>query len=171
MSTYNHKNECKLMILYLLKSLDFPLNHECLSNFFLDKYASYIVFQGILAELVDNKLIEEHKTKTSVFYNATNDGIEALNSFIDDVPKNYRDEMDKYIKDNKLKLKEESIIKADYTDSVNGNFKLNLEINDSEEGAFKLEIDVPSIEAASTMCENWKAKAKNIYSYVIKQLL
>lgn len=171
MSTYNPKNEIKLMILYLLNNVSFSLNHENLSNFFLDKYTSFISFQEILADLVDTKLIEEFKTKTSVFYKATDDGVEALMSFIDDISKEHQTELDEYIKENKFKLKEESIVKADYFDSSEGNYKISLEINENKDENFKIEIDVPTSDAAITMCENWKEKAKTIYTYVIKQLL
>lgn len=171
MSINNQKNECKLMILYMLKNLSFPLTHENLSNFFLDKYASYIKFQQILAELIDTKLIEEHKTKVTVCYKITDDGTEALEAFINEITENRKHEIDEYIKINKIKLKEESMIKANYTDGQNGNFRINLEINENKDEIFKIEIDVPTSDVATTICENWKDKAKNIYSYIIKQLL
>ena len=132
---------------------------------------SFITFQGILADLVDRKLVEEFKTKTSVFYKATNDGIEALESFIDDISEEHKIELDKYIKDNKMKLREESKISANYTDGENGNFRIDLQINENKFDTFKIEIDVPTSDAAITMCENWKEKAKSIYAYIIKQLL
>ncbi len=171
MSTYNPKNEIKLMILYMLSNVSFSLNHENLSNFFLDKYTSFIAFQEILADLVDTKLVDEYKTKTSIFYKATSDGIEALNSFIDDISAEHKAELDEYIKKNNFRLKEESIIKANYTDSSEGNYKVELEINENKDESFKLEISVPTLDAAITMCENFKDKAKNIYTYVIRQLL
>lgn len=171
MSINNQKNECKLMILYMLKNLSFPLTHENLSNFFLDKYASYIKFQQILAELIDTKLIEEHKTKVTVCYKITDDGTEALEAFINEITENRKHEIDEYIKINKIKLKEESMIKANYTDGQNGNFRIKLEINENKDEIFKIEIDVPTSDVATTICENWKDKAKNIYSYIIKQLL
>ena len=159
------------MILYLLNSVSFSLNHENLSNFFIDNYTTYIGFQDLLADLIDTKLVEEFKTKTSVFYKPTNDGIEALNSFISDISEENKIEIDNYIKNNKLKLKEESIISADYTDGSKENYKIKLEINENKDETFKIEIDVPTVDAAITMCENWKEKAKAIYTYVIKELL
>ena len=171
MSTYNPRNEIKLMILYMLSNVSFSLNHENLSNFFLDKYITFISFQEILADLVDTKLVEEFKTKTSVFYKATNDGVEALNSFINDITPEHRAELDEYIKANKFRLKEESIVKANYTDASEGNYKVELEINENKDETFKIEITVPTLDAAITMCENFKEKAKNIYTFVIKQLL
>lgn len=171
MSNSNPRNELKLMILYLLNSVSFSLNHENLSNFFIDNYTTYIGFQDLLADLIDTKLVEEFKTKTSVFYKPTNDGIEALNSFISDISKENKIEIDNYIKNNKLKLKEESIISADYTDGSKENYKIKLEINENKDETFKIEIDVPTVDAAITMCENWKEKAKAIYTYVIKELL
>ena len=171
MSTYNPKNEIKLMILYLLKNVSFSLNHECLSNFFLEKYTSFIMFQDILADLIDTKLVEEYKTKVSVFYTNTEDGNEALETFINDISDIHKKELDVYLKENKIKLKEESIISANYSDSNNGNFRVSLEINENKDNTFKIEMDVPTADAAITICENWKEKAKSIYTYIIKQLL
>ena len=171
MSAYNPKNEIKLMILYLLKNVSFSLNHENLSNFFLDKYTTFILFQDILADLVDTKLIEEYKTKTSVFYKTTEDGTEALNTFINDISDIHRKELDQYIKDNKFKLKEESMISANYSDNEKGSYLIDLQINENKDETFKIEMDVPTADAAITMCENWKEKAKEIYTYIIKQLL
>ena len=171
MSNQNPRNELKLMILYLLNSVSFSLNHENLSNFFIDNYTTYISFQDLLADLIDTKLVEEFKTKTSVFYKATNDGIDALNSFINDITDEHKIEIDTYIKENKFKLKEESIVSADYSDGGKDNYKIKLEINENKDETFKIEIDVPTVDAAVTMCENWKEKAKSIYTYVIKELL
>lgn len=171
MSTYNPKNEIKLMILYMLRNVSFSLNHENLSNFFLDKYTTFIIFQDILSDLVETKLIDEYKTKTSVFYKTTIDGSEALDTFINDITPEHKKELDDYIKENKFKLKEESIISANYSDNNKNNFKIELEINENKDETFKLEMDVPTADAAITMCENWKEKAKAIYAYIIKQLL
>ena len=171
MASYNPKNEIKLMILYLLRNVSFSLNHENLSNFFLEKYTSFIVFQDILADLVDTKLIDEYKTKTSVFYKTTEDGKEALDTFINDISIEHRKELDEYIKANKFKLKDESMISANYSDGNNDNYRIVLEINENKDETFKIEMDVPTSDAAATMCENWKEKAKTIYAYIIKQLL
>lgn len=171
MLSSNPKNEIKLMILYLLKNVSFSLNHENLSNFFLDKYTSFISFQEILADLVDTKLIDEYRTKTSVFYKTTEDGAEALDTFIDDILDSHKKELDEYIKENKFKLKEESMISADYSDNNKGSYLIKLQINENKDETFKIEMDVPTADAAITMCENWKDKAKEIYTYIIKQIL
>lgn len=165
------KNVIKLMILYLLKKVSFSLNHENLSNFFIDNYTTYITFQDILYDLIDTKLIEEYKTKTSVFYKLTNDGSDTLLAFGDDISESHKKELDEYIENNKFKLREESIVSADYTDAEKGNYKIDLRINENKDETFKIEIDVPNYDAATTMCENWKKKAKSIYAYIIKQLL
>lgn len=174
MKNMSPKKQIKLLILYLLKSASFPLNHENLSNFFLDKYTSYIQFQQILAELVDNKLVEEYKTKTSILYSATEDGlatIEAINSTEDGISEENKIEIEKYIKDNKIKMRENSQVRATYTDNINGGYKIILEIKENNNENFKIEIDVPDIDTAETMCEKFKQKSKNIYTYVMKQIL
>ena len=171
MKLSNPKNEIKLMILYLLRNVSFSLNHENLSNFFLDNYTSFITFQEILSELIDTKLIDEFKTKTSIFYKTTDDGAEALDTFINDISEAHKKELDEYLKVNKFKLKDESMISADYSDNNKGSYLIKLEINENKDETFRIEMDVPTADAAITMCENWKEKAKDIYTYIIKQIL
>ena len=167
----NPKNECKLMILYLLRNLDFPLNIEGLSSFFLDKYATYISFQEMLSELIESGFINEMRTKTSVCYKATPDGIEALDTFIGDIAPSHKKEIDDYIKENKIRIKESTSVIADWTEGKNDNFLVRLKIIDNNTEVIHIEIEVPTIDVATTMCEKWKMKSKNIYSYFIKELL
>ncbi|MBR1454272.1 MAG: DUF4364 family protein, partial [Lachnospiraceae bacterium] len=127
--------------------------------------------QEILSDLVDTKLIDEYKTKTSIFYKTTADGADALDTFLIDISPEHKKELDDYIKENKFKLKEESMISANYSDNNKDSFKIVLELNENKDETFKIEMDVPTTDAAITMCENWKEKAKSIYTYIIKQLL
>ena len=167
----NPKSECKLMILYLLRNLDFPLNIEGLSGFFLDKYATYISFQEMLSELIDTGLVSEMRTKTSVHYKATKDGIDTVDSFLMDIAPSHKKEIDDYIKENKIRIKESTSVIADWTEGKNDNFLVKLKIIDNNAEVININIEVPTIDVATTMCEKWKMKSKNIYSYFIKELL
>ena len=166
----NPKNECKLMILYLLRNLDFPLNHSGLSNFFLDKYASYILFQEMVSELIDTKLIEEIRTKTSVCYKATKDGIDTVDTFINEIDEAHKNEIDEYIKENKYRIKERTSVIADYTEGRNDSILVSLKIMEDNNEVINISLDVPSIDVARTICDKWKLKSKNIYQYFIKEL-
>ena len=62
----------KLMILYMLNKVTFMMNLSQIRDYFLSKeYTSYFTFQNIISDLIEAKLIEERKTKTSQKYSLT----------------------------------------------------------------------------------------------------
>ena len=56
----------KLMILYLLKSINYPLTNNQLSAFFLDyEYTTYFTLQQPISALEDAHLITAHTKRTA----------------------------------------------------------------------------------------------------------
>ena len=50
----------KLMVLYMLKRVNFPLSNGQMSEFFLDKsYTNYFTFQQVISELQEAVLINK----------------------------------------------------------------------------------------------------------------
>ena len=57
----------KLIILYMLSQVDFPLGNTKISNFFLDKeYTTYFTIQQVLNDLLDSELIPNPHTITPI---------------------------------------------------------------------------------------------------------
>lgn len=53
----------KIIILYMLEKVNFPLSNNQITNFFLDHgYTSYFHVQQTIHDLVESKLMEEKKT-------------------------------------------------------------------------------------------------------------
>ena len=76
----------KLMVLYMLKEVNFPLTNSQLSQFFLDKeYTTYFTLQQVLSELMDSKLISARRSGSSTRYEITSDGMETLSFFGSDI--------------------------------------------------------------------------------------
>ena len=74
----------KLMTLYMLNKVNFPLTNAQLSGFFQEKgYTTYIGFQQVLAELEETQLISYETIRNTYYYKITKDGVETINfSFI-----------------------------------------------------------------------------------------
>lgn len=54
----------KLIILYMLEKVDFPLTNAQISGFVLDKgYTTYFHLQQAISELIDSELIESNHSK------------------------------------------------------------------------------------------------------------
>ena len=72
----------KLMILYMLKQVKFPLSGSQISEFFLDKeYTTYFTLQQALSELIEAHLIKLETTRNSSRYEITSEGDETLTFF------------------------------------------------------------------------------------------
>ena len=162
----------KLMILYMLNRVTFMMNLSQIRDFFLSKeYASYFTFQNTISDLLEAKLIEERKTKTTQKYSLTEDGITTLSYFENNLSDKIKSEIDQYIQDNKMKMKSESSFIADYIENQNNNFNVHLEIVENKDALLSIDLEMPDSETALSMCEKWKTSAQNIYNFIIKQLL
>ena len=91
----------KLMILYLLKTVNYPLSNNQLSGFFLDyEYTTYFTLQEAISQLTEAKLITPHKTKNTTRYEVTKEGSETLNLFGQDIPEGAVEDMERFLKQN-----------------------------------------------------------------------
>lgn len=161
----------KLMILYLLNKIAFMLNDQQIMSFFNEnEYADFFTVHELISELTEAKLIELYTTKTNQKYKLTDRGKETLQYFKNELSKNEIDNLEKYIKDNKLKIRTESSITSDYT-AQDDSFIVHLVINDYDKPILNINLDIPDDEVARTICEHWKQKAQSIYSLIIKQLM
>lgn len=65
----------KLIILYMLQNVNFPLSNTQISDFILEKeYTNYFHLQEALSELQDTKLIEIEKVRNTSYYHMTEEG-------------------------------------------------------------------------------------------------
>ena len=72
----------KLMNLYMLKQVNFPLTNAQLTDFFLQhEYASYFTLQQALSELQESGLIRTESTHNTTRYEITREGEDTLSFF------------------------------------------------------------------------------------------
>ena len=83
----------KLMNLYMLKKVNFPLTNAQLTDFFLQhEYASYFTLQQALGELKDSGLIHAESTHSTTRYEITKEGEENLHFFESNISPGYLSE-------------------------------------------------------------------------------
>ncbi len=62
----------KLIVLYMLDHVDFPLTNTQISNFVLDKdYTTYFTIQQVMSELISAGLIRTESTHNNTHYYIT----------------------------------------------------------------------------------------------------
>ena len=162
----------KLMNLYMLKQVNFPLTNAQLTEFFLQhEYASYFTLQQALNELQESGLIRTESTHNSTRYEITREGEDTLSFFGKNISPAIVEDMDKYLKDNRFRMRNEVGTLADYYKSTNQDYIVHCELREGRNPLLDLSLSVPDREQAEAMCSQWKEKSQAIYSYIMKSLM
>ncbi|SFG19421.1 DUF4364 family protein [Oribacterium sp. WCC10] len=162
----------KLMILYLLKTVNYPLTNNQLSGFFLDyEYTTYFTLQQAISELDDAGLIKTHQSKKSTRYEITQEGSNTIELFGNDISSGAVEDMNRFLKENKVQLRQESSNYTDYFETENGEYIVHAEVREENSILYAIDINVPDKESAERMCAKWGQKNQEIYAFIVKQLL
>ena len=162
----------KLMVLYMLKKVNFPLSNGQMSEFFLDKeYTNYFTFQQVLNELLDANLIRIETIRNTSRYEVSKEGEEALFYFGNKLSEAIVADLDQFLKDNKFKLRNETGIVSDYYKSTQQDYVVHCEVREGKAPLLELNISVPTEEQASVICNNWAKNSQAIYAHIIKTLI
>ena len=162
----------KLMNLYMLKQVNFPLTNAQLTDFFLQhEYASYFTLQQALNELQESGLIRTESTHNSTRYEITKEGEDTLSFFGKNISPAIIEDIDQYLKENKFRLRNEVGNIADYYKSTNQDYIVHCEVREGKAVLINLDVSVPDKEQAEIMCGHWKDRSQEIYSYVMHTLM
>lgn len=162
----------KLILLYMLNGVNFPLTNAQISNFILEKeYMNYFTLQQILSELLDTGLIYIKTIRNATYYNLTPQGKETLNFFENRVSDSIKEEIDTYLMEHKYELRSEVGTIADYCKSDKKEYLVHCQVKEGTSALIDLRITVPTEEHAERMCVNWKNASQDIYSYIMTMLL
>lgn len=162
----------KLMTLYMLKQVKFALSGSRSSEFFLDKeYTNYFTLQQVLAELKDAHLITAETVRNSSRYEITREGEETLSFFGKKISPAIVEDMDEFLKTNKVRLRDEVGVTAEYYKTTNQDYIVHCEVREGKAPLIELSIAVPDKDQAEDMCDRWNTGNQTIYSFIMKELL
>lgn len=98
----------KLIVLYMLHKVDFPLTTSQISSFILDRdYTSFFTLQSVLSELSETGMIRLEKIRNTSYYTITDSGQDALHYFQGRISADIREDIDRYMQENKIQLRDE----------------------------------------------------------------
>ncbi|MDD4111910.1 MAG: DUF4364 family protein [Herbinix sp.] len=162
----------KLMILYILSRVDFPLSNAQLTAFILEKeYTNYFNIQRAISELLDDEYITVKAIRNSSLYLITETGNETLLFFDNMISSGIKEDIEEYLAQNKYDLKEEVSTPADYTQIKKGDFSVRLSVIERDTRIIDLTLSVPTEEEAVLLCNKWSEKSSDIYTYLMSALL
>lgn len=161
----------KLIVLYMLSKVNFPLTNAQISNFILGKeYTNYFTLQQVLSELLEAGLISIKTIRNATYYHLTSQGEETLGFFGNKVSDLIKEDVDTFLMENKYELRNEVGTIADYYKSVNEDYIVHCQVKEGRSNLIDLNISVPTEEHAERMCANWRDASQNIYSYIMTAL-
>ena len=153
----------KLIILYMLDKVDFPLTNSQISEFVLDKgYTDYFKLQQALSELADGGLILKESTHNRTLFHLTEDGKGTIHLFRDKISKPIQDDIDHFLQTKQYDLKNEVSVKADYMKNAGEEY---------HEPLIDLTLSVPTEKEAAAIALNWQKKNQVVYAWLMSQLL
>ena len=162
----------KLMILYILDKVEFPLTQTQLTNFLLEKeYTNYFNIQQVLSELLEDKFISCNIIRNSTYYEITTLGGESLSFFYNKISDPIRADIDNFLKENKYSMREENSIRADYYETKKNEFIVSLKIMERGNPIIDIGLSVPSEAEAEIICNNWSKKSSEIYTHIFSSLI
>ncbi len=162
----------KLMILYMLKQVNFPITNNQLSDFFLGyEYTTYFVIQEVLTELLEANLINMDVLNNASRYTLTSYGVETLALFGKQISSAIIDDMDTYLKDNKYSMRNEIGTYSDYYKNETGDYILHCSVREGKNILIDIDLSIPDEVQTKHMCNKWKDVSQDIYQYIMKKLM
>ena len=162
----------KLIVLYMLDKLDFPLTNGQISEFILDKgYTNYFTLQQALSEMVEAGFIREETTHNRTLYHLTEEGAQTNQFFKKNISVAIQEDIDNFLLEKRYELKNQVSVKADYYPTKNGDYAVRCQILENGSPLIDLTLVMPTEEEATTMANNWTQKNQEIYAQIMANLL
>ena len=162
----------KLMILYMLKRVTFPMSNADLWTFFSSKETMpEASFQDIMRSLNEANLIHEEDLNGVTRYELTKEGDEALFYFTNDIPKDVVDSLEDYVTANRFRLRNQTGVSTNFDITESGEYNVTLKIREGKSVLFEMSILVPTEDQARTLATHLESKAQQVYADVMRKVV
>ena len=161
----------KIIILFMVEKVNFPLSNSQITNFFLEHgYTTYFHIQETINDLLESKFLKEKKQGSSICYQLTEDGLTTLSLYEKNVSDQIRLEVNSYLKENGHEMRNENSVVAEYYRTPDQEYVVQCKVMERKSPLINLELTVPTEEIAKTFCSHWSKKSQEIYAYLMETL-
>ena len=170
--------ENKLLILYLISSMDLPMSRVQIANFFEEKeLMNHFVLLQNLEDMVERGFLEATSENAedvgTTNYSLTEEGSSHLEHLESMIPHPVRLIIDNSIDDARGKIRKGFEKTANYfPNAENDEYIVKCGVYDDKRGTMLMEISVPVVtrEQAKFIQANWNANYTSIYQKVLAAL-
>lgn len=162
----------KLIVLFMLDKVDFPLTNSQISQFILDKgYTNYFTLQQAINELTDSNLIRPEIIRNMTHFHAFKEGTETLKLFEYKIPDAIKNDIVEFFNEKKYQLRNEVQILSEYFPAKKGEYTVNCLVKEKGSILLEIKLNVVSEEQAVMICDNWQENSSQVYSSLISNLM
>lgn len=166
------KAENKILLLYFINKVRIPVSNMQLTKIMLEnRYMNYFLLQQSIHEMLIDKLIISDTRDNIDYYSLSEEGLIMLDMFTNIVPFGIRSRLDENIDAIRSVMRLETSVIAEYTLENEYEYEVKCRILEDFKPLIDIRLSVGSRDDARSICENWKAHAKEIYPEVIGVLL
>ncbi|WP_234119028.1 DUF4364 family protein [Clostridium hydrogenum] len=163
--------ENKLLLLYILNELKFPISKNQLTEIILENnFMNYFILQQYILELISSNFVESVEQDGKNRISITASGIKVLNLFSNRLMDDKKSLVDKYINVNMNNIKNAISITADYTIENKNSYIVNLKAKESDITLIEVKLNVVSNKQARELCAKWKNSSSDLYTKIISLL-
>lgn len=161
----------KLIVLYMLNKVKFKLTYAQISEFILaEEYTNFLTLQQVISDLQDTELIKSDTLMNRTYFSITDEGRNTLSYFGNRIGDAIKHDIDIFLDEKHLELKNESSITATYYKSTSGEFETQLVASEKDVELVNIKLSVPTEEMAMSICDSWQRKNQKIYQYLMQEL-
>ena len=161
----------KLIILYMLNRISFPMTTAQISDFILEKeYTNFLTLQQVISELTDAGMISSQSNRNRTHLAITEEGRETLSFFGNRISDAIKQDIEDYLLEKEFALRNEVSVQGDYYKSTSGEYEAHLVAKEKGINLVDITLSVPTEDMAACICDNWQNKNQEIYQYLIKEL-
>ena len=161
----------KLIVLYMLDRVNFPLTKAQVEDFILEKeYTTFLKLQQAISELTDADMVRAKSIRNRTHLEITEEGRQTLGFFENRISSSIREEIDKYFKENEYELKNEVSVLSNYYKSTTGEYEANMIIREKNINLVNLTMSVPTEELAASICDKWETANQDVYNLLVEKL-
>ncbi len=161
----------KLIVLYMLNRVTFPLTKAQICDFILEKeYTNFMTLQQAISELIDAGLVTAKSSHNRTHLAITEEGLETLNFFKYRIDDSIKKDIDAFFAENELEMRNEVSVLSDYYKSSSGEYEAHLKAVENKVTLVEIVLSVPDEDTACAICGNWQKNNQDIYQYLIGHL-
>lgn len=162
----------KLMILYMLDNVDFPLTNAQISDFMIGKaQVHYFRLQTLLSDMEASGLICTRRDSSTTYYEITEEGKNTLVSLSENLSCDIMADIQLYLQEHRFEMRTQSSTSADYSQLSSGEYRVHCSVKEGASELISVGITVPTESAARTLTANWKEKSSDVYEAIMKLLI